>query len=201
MWGSAQLDFTISFSLSLAHAQFPTIDKSYLKQSGIGKAVMYLYKHPRETKINRDRANRLISEWARPIFNLSADMRAMSREERLQRDLDQMPKKRRPSPEPETSAAGKKKKKTKEVSAFQEGERQLRPGEKGWVSRARVPVPSTKEYVVRPKSTCDVDMSRVSFWGMRFGRTIAHDSNLLVCLFRGVFRRSPSASRTATSST
>lgn len=142
--------------------QFPIIEKTYLKQSGIGKAVMYLYKHPRETKLNRDRAGRLISEWARPIFNLSADLRAMSREERMQRDLDQMPKKRRPSPEPEVQT--KKKKKNKEVSAFQEGERQLRPGEKGWVSRARVPQPSTKEYVVRPKSTSEVDMSRVSFF-------------------------------------
>lgn len=124
---------------------FNISDTERLKASGIGKAVMYLYKHPKETKENKMKAHRLIQAWSRPIFNNDADFHSMTREDREQRDQELMSRsKRSRASEPSTP-----------VKKGQEKGPQ--PGEKGWVNRARVPMPSARDYVNRPKPSPDVD--------------------------------------------
>ena len=142
---SLLLDFNIS-------------DTERLKASGIGKAVMYLYKHPKETKDNKERARRLISAWSRPIFHNDMDFHSMTKEDREARDLELMSKSKKARVG--TSSSSSEPSTPVKKSGQEKGPRG--PGEKGWVPRARVPMPSTKDYVNRPRSLADDFGSRGS---------------------------------------
>ncbi|XP_010772385.1 protein IWS1 homolog [Notothenia coriiceps] len=78
----------------------------------------------------------------------------MTREERQQRDLDQqMPQKQRLSSGGQTPRRDLEKQLTGEEKA-------LRPGDPGFCARARVPMPSNKDYVVRPKWNIEMESNR-----------------------------------------
>ncbi|XP_067944128.1 protein IWS1 homolog [Watersipora subatra] len=111
-----------------------------LKSSGIGKAIMYLFKHPKELRANRDIAGRLINEWSRPIFGQSSNFQAVNRDDLQRRDMKTLKSRRRSS---------------EDTAKQEEEQRGLRPGDPGWIYRARVPRPSNKDYVVRPESNVD----------------------------------------------
>jgi transcription factor SPN1 len=131
---------------------YPVPESHILKSSRIGKAVMLLYRHPKETRKNKEKAGKIINEWARPIFGLASDFKSLGRDEREERDyanLSQATKRR-------LSSSSDPSKKTSQEEEYEPA----KPGDKGWISRARVPMPSTRDYVVRPKWKAEQEFKR-----------------------------------------
>lgn len=142
---------TIRESVLKMLANFPTFDSSFLKDSGIGKAVMFIYRHPMETKFNRELAGRLIADWTRSIHGVTDNFKATTREERQQHDVETSQMKKYQEP-----AAKQQKKVFTLIGDDDESIDENRTNTK----RAKVPVPSDKLYLIRPENTNDIDMNK-----------------------------------------
>ena len=116
-----------------------------------GKAVMYLYRHPRETKENKSISGRIIHNWARPIFHKEDNFAKLSKVSRQScpggrsNALTVLQEERREKDEAVIlRMSGSRKRKVNAEEAV------TRPGDPGWVGRARVPQVEQGEYVRRP---------------------------------------------------
>ncbi len=85
------------------------------------------------------------------IAQFSFSFSAMSRTERQERDADMAER---------VLAENRAKKRQAEAEAAEVAAKNIRPGDPGWVPRARVPMPDTREYVVRPDWQSSYDMSK-----------------------------------------
>jgi len=119
-----------------------TITTDMLKDSKLGRVVMGLYKNSKELFSNREIARKLIHNWSRPIFGLNSDYSALSREERVAADLNHM------------MTAKKRKRRQSEDKPKEDA----KPGDKDFCMRARVPIPSNTDYVIRPRSSIEEDV-------------------------------------------
>nr|CAD7438652.1 unnamed protein product [Timema bartmani] len=141
------------------------------KISMLPKVLSQLKKHDLQMAFIEHNVLTVLTDWLAPMPDRSMpSLRiresilkllwevTLSREERLQRDLEQMPKRRRNSEDDEGSSAAQD---INKALTTADG-KPLRPGDKGWVSRARVPIPSNKDYVNRPKWQNETDISRGS---------------------------------------
>ncbi|CAJ0918520.1 unnamed protein product, partial [Mesorhabditis belari] len=118
------------------------LEQETLRCSGMGKEVMAISKHPKESAENKRLAQKLIHKWARPIFGLPTSYASLTRDERRQIDYDHM-----------MAIQKRGEKRLAEEPHFDDSE--LKQDTEELHLRARVPKISHTTYFIRPKSGYD----------------------------------------------
>jgi transcription factor SPN1 len=129
-------------------SSFPHLEPGVLKQSGLGKAVMLIFKHPKETRENKIMASKLIRTWSQPIFQISADYASVTKEEREEFDLEHLPEVKRRKIDEQRSRG-------RDAGSSRLTQQKPEEPAKPEISRARVPKASTSAYIIRPKPNID----------------------------------------------
>eukprot|EP01023_Acetabularia_acetabulum_P009955 TRINITY_DN1451_c0_g1_i1.p1 TRINITY_DN1451_c0_g1~~TRINITY_DN1451_c0_g1_i1.p1 ORF type:complete len:380 (-),score=101.27 TRINITY_DN1451_c0_g1_i1:153-1292(-) len=116
--------------------------REQLKLSKLGMVVMFLYKLEEETPSNKRAARELIERWSRPVLNEYKSETEYSRSQELENET-RMIRQQRIIKEQEMQQR-------KKNIEFQKG--RAKPGEEGFVARARIPLPGALDYIVQPIS-------------------------------------------------
>ena len=136
----------IRSTLLAALIDFPACSTETLKASGVGKAINRLAHHPKEMRDNKILCKKLTKRWCKQIFQIN-DTGGFSKQDRQERDAEQY------------KLYGHAKQTKQQIKKEEERVRthNLKINEKGFISRARVPMLSNKDYLIRPKSAVDLD--------------------------------------------
>jgi len=136
----------IRTTLLEALIDFPSCSTETLKASGVGKAINRLLHHPKEMKHNKQLCKNLTKRWCKQIFQIN-DTGGFSKQDRQERDAEQY--------RVYGHAKQTKEQKAKEEQRIKS--QNLKITDKGFISRARVPMLSSKDYLIRPKNGIDLD--------------------------------------------
>ena len=99
----------------------------------------------------------MISRWSRPIYGLNDNYQSMTREAREARDFELLPKAKKRRLKEAADGRSDQKKDEEKV--------EIKPGRKGFINRARVPMPSNQDYVVRPKvRIICLNINKLTIW-------------------------------------
>ncbi|XP_050090444.1 protein IWS1 homolog A-like [Anopheles aquasalis] len=133
---------------------YDCIRTSQLKQSGLGEQIYRIAKDPQELQKNRMLAQALVTKWARDVFGISDDYRSMTRAERIEHDMKAVPEHLRKGWEEQQTADHTIKAPFVQLvdAPFVTVNRTVSSSPAATTLRARVPMVSTKEYIIRPAS-------------------------------------------------
>eukprot|EP01134_Creolimax_fragrantissima_P000077 CFRG0077T1 len=146
-----------------------------LKESGIGRAIMMLYRHPKETAENKKTCLALINKWSRQVHGLSTDYRNMSSEDRREiqiRERNMLEERMR-----KAAASGIKTKILRKQSTGPSEEvrfadldsamsghdgKRLTSKDPGWRRHAAVPKVVQRDYLISPSNNLIAQMEQSS---------------------------------------
>ncbi|XP_050376391.1 protein IWS1 homolog 1 [Argentina anserina] len=126
--------------------------REQLKQSGLGKVIMFLSKSDDETPSNRKLAKELVDKWSRPLFNKSTRFEDM-------RNVEEERPFRRPSVKKPASSGSGMESRDGDLD-LDEFSRERKSGQSSSRQLTSRPEATQMDFVVRPQSKIDPDEVR-----------------------------------------
>jgi len=151
-------------NLLRALMKFPPIDADELKDSGLGRVVMFLSKHPNETPQNKKVARMLIERWARPIFGIQEHFRAdRDHEDEMEEESTQRKEERKRDSQSNSQLVDMENELNRRGSGAAVSSPSAKPGAISKDSptfHARIPDKIALDFKIRPKSKINMEETK-----------------------------------------